>query len=287
MKLYNLADTRHEVDAALSLRHVSAVIVATCQHGSENSRLRNAGLSELPNAIQVVVSLPFDACKRSRNFRRSLAGSIAAWSNANLRLSLCPATKAADTAERIYFEILVPWLYARGWSPFGIHSYRKFQSLMDDRAWVAAVHQDQRIVGGGILTDKQCTNEAALAGCTREGSRLTGQVYGLHPQLGDIRRAFLFYLMHAAAEREFVSLSCGKDLPWMQEAYARVFAEKLSWADAFIVSGHDPIYWADFANAGEPIIVCRRKGAQIEIAAPPELSSVADLVRKRIVRIEA
>lgn len=285
LRLHQLNGSEAEVAAALRLQEVAGVLVRLGADDAAAEQLRRAGFVPMPVCIQAVKSLA-SSRPMNRARRRGIEASFDAWKTVQARLTLCRASELAPRVlDELYFGVFVPRLYARGWSPFGIHNHHGFRRLVGPKSWVGLVHCGDRLAGGALMKDVQIEG-LCLAGQLPPGPGLLGQVYVLGEELAAARRAFLLELGAAVQERGFKVLSLGEDLPWMQRAYANVVLEKLAMADAVVFDDSGPTLWGHFDNFGENVLCFARTATGIELRAGPELSDVAGQLSRRILRLQ-
>lgn len=286
LRLHQFNGTDAEVVAALALRKVAGVTLRLDSTSEAAKKLSDAGFVPMPIGIQMVRDLS-KSSTRPRARRRNLKAATEAWAAAGAQLVLTRAAEVGpDVRDELYFGLLVPQLYARGWSPFGIHNHRAFQRLIDAESWVALVRCEGRLCGGGLLRVARPGGVCLAGGCP-PGPQLLGQVYALCDSLAPARRAFLMRLEALAHEAGFESLSLGEDLPWMQRPYVNVVLEKLQSADAVFFRSEQPTLWGHFDNFGDDVLCFVRTESGIELRAPSALSDLADRLSRRIMRLRA
>jgi len=238
MRFHALRASDAEIYAALHLSQVAHVRVEIAPAAPSRQRLIQAGFFQLPSSIDSTVLLPFEPEDRPRTWRKNLARSMAAWEQAELRLSL--ATVASYGLEKLvsqlYFPIFVPQFYARGMSPYGAHNLDTFRGLAAPDTYVAVVERGDQVVGGALLRRAQEPASALLLkGLRAEGSSIEGLVYVLREEIAECRRALLLHLCEAFTQLGFPALSLGRDTACIDPGYAPVLLEKLRWADSVSV----------------------------------------------------
>jgi hypothetical protein len=196
--------------------------------------LIESGYRAIPSAIDFLVSLPVAAQSHDWRWQRNLARSQNHWQDHALELvpiSLA-STSIAEVVETLYYPIFVREFYTRGISPYGAHTLKAFERILQADPHVLYVVKQGVVVGGCILKTQAAARRVPLFGERARGGTAEGLIYVLQSDLHECKRALLAKIAQWAYAHGFTNLSLGREPAIVDPEYLPVLREKLRWATA-------------------------------------------------------
>jgi len=267
----------------MELKKVSGVILNFDSTKEGENELLNCGFVRMPRYIELVIQTTEKEIRLNRRLEKDVLRSLQIWRSLNAEIRLEHSSLLSiDEVNKLYYDLLVPELYCKGWSPYGLHNYDKYLKLIDKESWVARVFRDNKVIGVAFLTSKKFNDRKLLFGSILGDSVFCGQVYCFRPEFVGLQRALFFTLIQKIRELGIESFSVGQDSPWMQKKYSKVFIEKLRWADS-LVSCEGPHYtYGSFNKCGEDTLYFEKKSMGLNLIGSNGLKSELSRIEKLV-----
>lgn len=278
MRPLDLGGDERDVGAAIDLAHRREVLIRVARKSPEYVRLLDAGFAPIVSDFHCLHMLDKGRLsRRSRRRRKEISAQLDIWRSMDILLHVEAGAQAEERlVEDFYYPLLVPRLYARGESPYGVHNERTFRMLARRSIAVMAIRNSSP-VGCALF---QVEDLRSTRGMSPDGLDLStvmvGKVYAVHPTLLLVNRAWLFLLGEALLRAGWSIMSMGGDTGWIDEGYLPIVLDKLSWCDALVWTAGAvvPMYGvpcaATQATVGAPagtvspgILICESEGGSL------------------------
>lgn len=226
---YDLGDGDELVDTAIQMSGFRQVALRPSSADAASRLLKN-GFVPICGALHVIAS--DGTLSRHRSRQRQLRAQTTEFDRIGLSISTLSGRRVLESRalfESIFYGLVVPNVYARGISPYGVQREADFARLVERSLVVAALDD-----GGNVRCASfyEVRDGRALTGGDSHALGRTiavGLVEATDPVLSGCRRAWRHKAVQELSRYGFDAVSVGADDCMIDMGYVPVILDKLAW----------------------------------------------------------